>query len=115
MDRSQFLDQFNREARRERSPQHRAARIKRDNARANQAVAERIRFKRTQQLSSFFHSSINLKPFQFWYNVGVFTKLNMRLSDGSSKKFCFFGTVWLILGAIFVIVGTIIFTGGFIL
>lgn len=50
MDRSQFLDQFNREARRERSPQHRAARIKRDNARANQAVAERIRFKRTQQL-----------------------------------------------------------------
>ena len=33
----------------------------------------------------------------------------------NSKKFCFFGTVWLILGAIFVIVGTIIFTGGFIL
>ena len=31
------------------------------------------------------------------------------------KKFCFLGTVWLILGAIFVIVGTIIFTGGFIL
>ena len=31
------------------------------------------------------------------------------------KKFCFLGTVWLILGAIFVIVGTIIFTGRFIL
>ncbi len=50
MDRSQFLDQFNREARRERSPQHRAARIKRDNASAKQAVTETIRLKRTRQL-----------------------------------------------------------------
>ena len=46
-------------------------------------------FKCTQKLSSFFWSSVYLKPFQFWYYVGVFAKLNMRLSDSSSKKFCF--------------------------
>ena len=33
----------------------------------------------------------------------------------NTKKLCFFRTVWLILGATFVTVGTIIFTGGFIL
>ena len=32
-----------------------------------------------------------------------------------SKKLCILGTVWLILGVIFVIVGTIVFTGGFVL
>ena len=42
-------------------------------------------------------------------------KLKLLYRPENNKKLCFFGTVWLLFGAIFVIVGTIIFTRGFFL
>ena len=46
-------------------------------------------FKRTQKLTSFFTSPINLKPFKFRHIVTIFTKLNMWFSNCSSYKFGF--------------------------
>ena len=40
-------------------------------------------------------------------------KLALLYRPENFKKFCIFGTVWFILGLIFIIVGTIWFTGGF--
>ena len=40
-------------------------------------------------------------------------KLALLYRPENLKKFCIFWTVWIILGVIFIIVGTIWFTGGF--
>jgi len=50
MDRSQFLEKFNSEARRERSPQHRAALIKGANKRTKESIEQRERLIRKRKL-----------------------------------------------------------------
>ncbi|MCV6597384.1 MAG: helix-turn-helix domain-containing protein [Mangrovicoccus sp.] len=52
MNRSQFLEQFNREAKRKRSPQHRAARIREDNRITKEGIERRERFLRKQKLQT---------------------------------------------------------------
>jgi transcriptional regulator with XRE-family HTH domain len=52
MDRNQFLEQFNSEARRERSPQHRAALIKGANKRTKESIEQRERFARKRRLQA---------------------------------------------------------------
>ncbi len=50
MDRNQFLEKFNSEARRERSPQHRAALIKGADKRTNESIEQRERLIRKRKL-----------------------------------------------------------------